>query len=190
MLRREEFEGGAVQFRAAEIKEMSVENREMFVRAVPYNVTQDIGSDILETFEEGTFARAVKAPQRVSAWWEHGGPMIGRGIQVIDQSDGVWIRAKIGRTNAANDVISLFEDKLIKDVSIEFRPIPEAMSILQDGKKLSVRHRRAHLLGFAVVSNGAYGDGAYIASVRDEQLEREREAARLWLQAVRQRGRV
>jgi len=183
----QDIQGGAVQYRAAEVQEVSIEKREMFVRAAPYGVTTDIGGGIDETFEPGTFARAVKAPQRVSAFWEHGGPLIGRGIQVIDQADGVWIRAKIGRTTAATDVISLIEDELLRDVSVEFRPIPEAMKVHQRGQRLDIRHIRAHLLGFAVVTNGAYGDKAYVDSVRDERVDRDREAARLWLQSVRGR---
>ena len=186
----EELEGGAVQYRAAEVQDVDTSNREMLVRAAPYDMPTDIGADIIETFLGGTFSRAVRAPQRVSAWWEHGGPLIGRGLQVEDRADGVWIRAKIGRTTAANDVLSLIEDELLKEVSVEFRPIPSGLNVERRGSKLHVTHSRAHLLGFAVVSSGAYGSGAYVASIREEALDREREAARLWLASVKARRGV
>jgi len=183
----QELKAGAVQYRAAEVKDIDAANREMMVKAAPYELTMDIGGGIDETFKRGTFARAVKAPQRVSAFWEHGGPLIGRGIQVEDREDGVWVRAKIGRTTAAADVISLIEDDLIRDVSVEFRPIPESMLVTQDGDRLAVVHTRAHLIGFAVVNEGAYGEGAYVSSIRDERLERDREALRLWLASAKAR---
>jgi len=181
----EELKAGAIQYRAAEVKDINVPNREMLVKVAPYEVTMDIGGGIDETFKRGTFSRAVKAPQRVSAFWEHGGPLIGRGVQVDDREDGVWVRAKIGRTTAAADVISLIEDELIRDVSAEFRPIPESMTVMQSGGRLSVTHTRAHLIGFAVVREGAYGKDAYVSSVRDERMERDREALRLWLQGAK-----
>lgn len=179
---------GAVQFRSAQVEDLDATKGEMLVRAAPYGMKVDLTPNVSEVFQPKAFARAVKAPHRLAATWEHGGPLIGRGISAEDKPDGIWVRAKIGRTTAAKDVLSLFEDKLLRDISVEFRPIVDGMDIVRNGDHYAVSHRRAHLTGFAVTTEGAYGEGAFIDSVRDLRGEKEREELRLWLIDAKQRA--
>jgi phage head maturation protease len=178
---------GLVQVRAAVIEDLDAAKGEVYARVAPYGVEADIGGGIIEEFRPGTFARAVKAPDRLSVWSSHGGPLVGRGIEVEDKLDGIWVRAKLGRTQAARDMVLDFEDGILRDPSIEFRPLPEFLSVERRGDAMKVTHRKAHLLGFAMVGEGAYSGSAFVASMRDAEADRAREEARLWLAEFRNR---
>lgn len=182
----DEIKAGTKQYRAAVIEDIDVEKSEMLVKAAPYGVPTDIGAGIVEEFRPGTFSRAAKAPHRLGVWAGHGGPLTGRGIEVDDRSDGVWLRARIGRSQAARDMLSNIDDEISDQVSVEFLPMSEWMDVSATRGGLNIVHRRATLLGFAIVPDGAYGDNAFIASIRaDDEKERKAEEARLWLENFR-----
>jgi phage head maturation protease len=190
---------GAVQWRSAVVEDLDTQKSEMLIRCVPYDVRVDIGGGIREEFVRGTFARAAAAPTRLSLWRDHGGPIIGRGLSVEDRDDGVLFRAKLGRTQVARDAIMDYEDGIASDPSIEFRPLADHMDIVanRDGT-LDLTHRRAVLLGVALVMEGAYaGAGAKVISVREAEEQRKAEAERLraieearnWLAKIKQETR-
>ena len=178
-----DLENGAVQYRAATIEDVA--DHEILVRAVPYDAPTDIGGGIVEEFKRGAFGRAAKAAHRLSVWHDHGGPLVGRGLELDDRDDGPYIRAKIGKTAAAEEMLSLVKDDILTDVSIEFRALPDYLQVDRTGDGLRVTHRRAHLLGFALVAEGAYAEKALVLSARDAKRERDAEAARAWFQAWR-----
>jgi phage head maturation protease len=181
-----DIEAGAIQYRAAKIEDIDPGKHEMFVRAAPYSEEfTDIGANIEERFLPGTFARAVKAPHRLNVFFDHGGPLVGRGTEAEDRPDGIYVRAKIGRTGPAEEMLSLLADEILTDVSVEFRGLPDHMKVERYGDGLRVTHRRAHLTGFAAVPEGAYGEQALVLSARDAKREREQEAARAWLEAFK-----
>jgi HK97 family phage prohead protease len=175
---------GAVQYRNATVESIDVTTREMMVRAVPYGEDVDIGAGITETFERGAFANAVKEPHRLCVWHDHGGPLVGRGMAVEDRSDSVHIRARIASTAAAKEMLTLIDEKILTDVSVEFGIIRQAMTVKDLGAgEFHVKHKRAHLRGFAMVPEGAYREMAYVESVRSAERGRDVEAARAWLLA-------
>lgn len=175
---------GAVQHRSASIEAVDVTTREILVRAAPYGSEHDIGAGIVEAFEPGCFASSIKDPGRLFVTHEHGGPLIGRGIEAEDRADGVWIRSRIASTSAAREAMILVDEKVLQDVSVEFRALRPSMVVreLADGK-IGIRHKKAQLQGYALVSNGAYGSDAYVAEIRSATEEREHEKARAWLDA-------
>jgi phage head maturation protease len=183
-----EIEGGAVQYRAAKVQDIDLAKGELFVKAAPYGLDTDIGGGVTERFEPRTFARAAKEPSRLQVFHNHAGPLVGRGIEVDDRPEGIWIRAKIGRSQVARDMLTDVEDGILTDPSVEFRPVPGQMKVTREGSGFRVVHRRAHLIGFAMVPEGAYGPSAYVESVRDARREREVEAARLWFVEWRARA--
>ncbi len=184
-----QLKSGAAQHRAATVEDIDVEKSEMLVKAAPYGVPTNIGAGIIEEFRPGTFARAAKAPNRLGVWSGHGGPLIGRGLEVDDRPDGVWVRARLGRTQATKDALLNYEDGISSDVSIEFLPMAAHYDITATSSGLNVVHRRATLLGYALVPDGAYGANSFVASIReDDEKEREREKARLWLEEFRKDG--
>lgn len=170
-----------VQTRSAVIEDVDPDEGTVLVRAAPYEVETQLGHDLYEVFSRSAFANAAKAPSRVKAWHEHRGPLVGHALVVDDKPDGVWIKAKIANTLAGQEVRELAREGFLTDVSVEFRPMKEYLKAQRKSDGIHVRHDRAHLLGFAFVSHGAYGEHAYVASVRDEQadLAREQVLARL-----------
>ena len=186
MNRIEEIRGGAVQFRAAEVQK--VEDHEIYVKAAPYSDTfTDIGGGIRERFLAGAFSGAASAPHRVAIFHDHGGPLVGRATEVTDAADGVYIRAKISRTAAAEEMLTLIEDDILREMSVEFRAVRDGMSVEAKGDLLYVTHRRAHLTGVAAVPEAAYQGQTPILSARDLQTARAVEEARAWLEEYKAR---
>lgn len=176
-----------VQYRRAEID--GVEERMIRLRAVPYDVEVEVDRDLFESFEPTAFANAARDPGRVKLWNLHsndGGRIVGQGVEVEDRPDGVLVRARVSATAAGDELLTLAADGVLDEASIEFKPIPKAMIIRRAGDQLHVRHRRAHLLGVALVPQGAYGRDAVLLSVRDlraKQQEKLRAEALARLQA-------
>ena len=182
----DDLQAGAVQHRAAKIDGLDQSKSELSIKVVPYEVEGDVGP-FTEVFSRGAFARATKDPSRLGVWHEHLGPLVGRGVEADDRADGFWMRAKLASTQAARDMAQMIDDKVLTDASVEFHPMRDFMDVQRrDSGKLHVRHRRAHLRGVAVTFEGAYGAGAYVASLRDAAREREIEEARVWFAAWRQ----
>lgn len=188
MTKLDDLKAGAIQFRAAaHIEDLDTAKSELFLKALPYEVEADLGF-ASEVFARGAFAAATRAPDRLGLWHEHGGPQVGRGIEAEDRKDGFWFRAKLSRGQAAQDMASMIEDGLLKDASVEFKPMADWLDVSYDqAGKLHLRHRRGHMRGAAVVFEGAYGNSAFVESVRDATADRAREEARAWFQAWRQK---
>jgi len=182
-----ELEAGAVQYRSATIEDVDTSGHELLVKAVPYDRPTDIGGGIVEEFKRGAFAKAAGAPHRLTVFHDHGGPLVGRGIEMEDRADGPYIRARIGKTPAALEMLSLIEDEILTDPSIEFRALKDHMAVERIGEKYRVTHRRSHLIGFAMTPEGAYGEQALVLSARDARRERQVEAAVAWLEEYKQR---
>lgn len=173
-----------VQYRTADIETVDPDDGTMLCRAAPYDVEAQLDLDLWETFAPATFARAVDAPTRCKVWHEHGGPLIGHAREVEDRSDGVWIRAKFSNTLAAQEARELASDGTLDQVSVTFKPMRDWMKVERRSDGLHVRHARAGLLGFALVAHAAYGVDSFIASVRDDQADRAREAKLALLKAL------
>lgn len=166
-----------VQHREAQIEDVDPDEGTILVRAAPYEIETQLANELFETFERGAFANATKAPSRVKAFYQHRGPLVGHALEVDDRADGVWIKAKLAKTASGEEVRELAREGFLTDVSIEFRPMKEYMKATRKTDGIHVRHSRGHLLGFAFVAVGAYGEHAYVASVRDQDEDRMREEA-------------
>lgn len=172
-----------LQFREASIEavEQDAEKREILMRAVPYGVETQLASNLFEEFAPKAFERAAADPSRVKLWLGHsdaGGKIVGQAIEVRDESDGVWIRAKVSQTSSGDELLTLARDKVLDEASIEFNAVMGALETRRKGENLHVRHKRGVLRGVALVPHGAYGRNALVASVR-EQREQEVEQRRI-----------
>lgn len=168
-----------IQERAADIEVVDPDKGTILMRAAPYDVEAQIDRELWESFAPKTFANSSKAPHRVKLWHEHGGPLIGHAMDVEDRSDGLWINARFSNTLAGTEARELAADKSLDQVSITFRPQADWMKIQRRADGLHVRHSRAYLLGVALVAHGSYGDGAYVASVRDATTDQAREQRKM-----------
>ncbi len=176
-----------VQFRTATLETLDVDERIVELRAVPYGVEARLAPRVFEVFAGGAFGNAAKDPARVILYRGHspsGGNEIGRALVVRDDEGGVFVRAKVSDTPAGHEALTLAADGVLAEASIEFRQIEGQTDVTRRGEDTLVRHRRAHLLGVALVPHGAYGQGAPVLSVRDERADRAREE---WLARLRTR---
>lgn len=174
-----------IQTRSATVAALDVDERLVELRAVPYGVETRLATHLVESFVPRAFANAGKDPQRVKLWSGHstdGGSPVGWSELVEDRSDGVYIRARVSRTAAGDDLLTLARDGVLDEASVEFQPIPDYMAVTRRGEDTLVRHKRARLLGVALVPHGAYGRDATVLSVRDERADRAREE---WLARLR-----
>lgn len=167
-----------LQVRTATVDALDVDQRLVELRAVPYGVETRLSPRLVESFHPRAFANASKDPGRVKLWLGHstaGGQLVGSAELVEDRSDGVYIRARVSSTAAGSDLLTLARDGVLDEASVEFQPIPQDMQVSRRGDDTVVRHKRARLLGVALVPHGAYGRNAMVLSVRDEQSDRKRE---------------
>jgi uncharacterized protein len=168
----------AVQFRDAEVTSVDMDEGTILLRAAPYDVEAQLDPQLWESFARGTFAAAGAAPHRCKLFHGHttaGGHLIGKALDVEDRSDGVWVRARFANTAAGVEARELAHDGTLDQCSVEFRAIPECYRVTRRRDGLHVRHTRAHLQGVALVPHGAYGEGAFVASVRDAEADHRRE---------------
>jgi HK97 family phage prohead protease len=180
-----EFAG--IQTRSATVDALDVTQRVVELRAVPYNVETRLSPHLVEAFHPRAFANAAKDPPRVKLWSGHstaGGSPVGQAYEVEDRPDGVWVRARVSATAAGDELLTLAQDGVLDEASVEFKPIPDAMVVTRRGDDTLVRHRRAQLLGVALVPHGAYGRAAAVVAVRDEASAKIREE---WLARLRSR---
>lgn len=174
-----------IQTRSATVDALNVEERVIELRAVPYGVETRLAPGLVESFAPRAFANAGKDPARVKLWDRHsteGGNPVGWAEAVEDRADHVYIRTRVSATAAGNDLLTLARDGVLDEASVEFQPLPDDMTVTRRGEDTVVRHRRARLLGVALVTHGAYGRGATVLSVRDELGDKLREE---WLARLR-----
>ena len=172
-----------VQRRVADIESFDQDESTILMRAAPYETEVQLDRDLWETFATQCFERAAHSPSRVKLHHEHSGPLIGHAVEVVDKPDGIWIRAKLSDTLAGQEARELARDGTLTDCSVTFRPMREWIKATRAPDGVHIRHVRAHLLGVALVAHGAYAEHAFIASVRDVNAAREREARIAALQA-------
>jgi len=174
-----------IQTRSATVSALDAEQRIIELLAVPYGVETRLSPSLVESFAARAFGNAGKDPGRVKLWHGHstaGGSIVGSAALVEDRAEGVFIRARVSHTAAGDDLLTLAQDGVLDEASVEFQPIPADMNVTRRGEDTVVRHKRARLLGVALVPHGAYGRGAVVLSVRDEAADRARDE---WLARLR-----
>lgn len=165
-----------IQHREASIEHLDPDEGVIVMKAVPYDYETQLDRELWESFAPAAFARAVNAPSRCKLWMGHDGPLVGHALDVEDRPDGVWVRAKFSATVNAVEAKELAGDGTLDQVSITFKPSFDHMRVTRKSDGLHVRHSRAGLMGIALVAHGAYDTQAYVASVRADEVDREREA--------------
>lgn len=166
------------QHREATIEHVDADRGTMLVRGAPYNVEAELVPGVFESFAPHTFERAANpgAASRSKLWLLHDmeQPPVGYGLTVEDRDDGVWIDYKFSKTRRAQEAREMAADGTLDQVSVTFNLMRDGWVKEHRDDGWHIRHRRAHLLGVALVPHGAYGDGAFVAAVRDlEGAERE-----------------
>jgi HK97 family phage prohead protease len=170
-----------------EVRDLTVQGdgRLMYGRAVPYNVTADVGN-FKERFVPGVFSRQLAAATNgfVKLYDSHdtrlaGRAHIGKTEELREQPDGLYGAWRIFDTPAGNTALTMYREGEITGLSIGFKPNPGAGSRkTADGV---IERLSGHLDHVALTSEPVYA-GASVLAVRSHvagRYEGDRERFRL-----------
>lgn len=170
---------GDVLVRAAAVEDVDAEKRIIDARLMTYEREAQIDADLYEIFAQGAFAAAVGNPSRVkvSDQQHERRTVVGQAVELRDESDALYGRLRIADTTAGRDLLTLLREKILEELSVEFRAQPRHFKVTRGPKGLLVRHDKAILVGISPVAAGAYGDGSRVLAVREEARNRQQERA-------------
>lgn len=172
---------------AATVESVDLDAGVIDAKLVPYEVEADLGGGLHEVFAPGAFSAAVGNPSRVKVTdQQHNRAVnIGKAIELRDQPDGLYGRLRIVDTSAGRDVMVLLREKVLEELSVEFRPIRRKFDLVRRGANdMLVRHHKAELVGVSPVGAGAYGDQARVLLVRSAERDTAREEALMFLASL------
>jgi HK97 family phage prohead protease len=148
--------------RSFEIREADYDKREVVGRAVPYNEVIDIGGGYQEEFTSG----AVDLTADVKLFRDHK-EVIGKVQELEDRKDGLWVRAKISKTQLGDETLELVKDGGIRSFSVGFIPVVDEK---QDRK---IIRKKVDLKEVSLVAFPAY-ENASVVEVREEVNQEEK----------------
>jgi HK97 family phage prohead protease len=172
---------------AATVEAVDVDAGIVDAKLVPYEVEARIGEGLHEVFTRAAFASAVGNPSRVKVTdQQHNRAVnIGMAVELRDEPDGLYGKLKIADTSAGRDVLTLLRERVLEELSVEFRPMARRFVVVRRAADdLLVRHDKAELVGVSPVGAGAYGDQARVLLVRNAERERAREKAMAYLDSL------
>jgi len=139
-------------------------------RCVPYGVESlvaDPGTDpYLETFTPGAFARAVRAPNRVSFRFRHGDGLadwIGRATEFVETDEGLDGSFRVTESAFGDHALALVDDAIITGLSVGFVALGRRERRTASG---AIIRDRCHLAEVSLVPEPAYA-GALVTGRRE-----------------------
>lgn len=171
------FSTGEILTRAAPVGDIDAEKRLVDVRVMRYENENEIDEGLFELFSRGSLKAACSNPSRVkiSNQGHDRSMVIGQAVELREEADEMVGTLKIADTSAGRDVLTLLRERMLEELSIEFRPMSRYMKVTRSAKGLHVRHDRAVLVGLSPVRAGAHGDGSRVLATREEMKDRQRE---------------
>lgn len=149
--------------RSFEIREADYDKREVVGRAVPYNEAIDIGGGMKEEFAPGS----VDVDSDVKLFRDHK-DVIGKVQKLEDRKDGLWVNAKVSKTQLGDETLELIKDGGIRSFSVGFIPLVDEK---QDKK---VIRKKVDLKEVSLVAFPAY-ENASVVEIREEIQEENME---------------
>lgn len=147
--------------RSFEIRNTDEEAREVVGVAVPYNDTINIGGGWSERFEKGS----VDITADVKLFRDHA-EVIGKVSEMEEREDGLWIRAKISKTNLGDETLELVKDGAIRSFSVGFIPL------VDEKQDRTIIRKKVDLREISLVTFPAY-QKASVVEVRQENNQEE-----------------
>lgn len=145
-------------------------------RLVPYEQPVQLAPELWEQMKPGVFAAQVRATESgrsvVKVRHEHG-EVIGHFTDLIEREDGLYGTGRIVDTARGRDTLALLRAGSVDQLSVGFHPKHTDRVPHENGTML-VRNSGT-LRECSVVWAGAYGDGAVVTAVRNEQPDTARE---------------
>jgi HK97 family phage prohead protease len=145
-----------METRSFEIRKTDTEKREVAGIAVPYDDTIDIGGGWSERFERG----AIDLDADVKLFRDHK-EIIGKVTDMSEDTDGLWITARISETTLGNETLELVKDGAIRSFSVGFIPVKD------EKKDKTIIRKKVEV---SLVAFPAY-EAASVVEVREEVKE-------------------
>jgi HK97 family phage prohead protease len=138
------------------------DGRELTIRLVKWGEVADHTHEgIRETFAPGAFAGSDPARVTIESQ-EHRRDLVGRGVALEERADGAYLTARIAKTHAGDDLLTLIREGVLSAASVVFRPISSRRR--SDGV---IERTLAELARVAILDRGA-DPSAAVVSVRNE----------------------
>jgi HK97 family phage prohead protease len=168
-----------VRAAAVEVEDVDADKRTIDCVLMTYNHPAQIDADLFEEFAPRSLSAACGNPSRVkvSDQQHERRTVVGQAIELRDEPDALRGTLRIADTTAGRDLLTLLREKILEELSVEFRAQPRHFKVTRTEKGLLVRHDKAILVGISPVAAGAYGDGSRVLAVRAEAADRKRERA-------------
>lgn len=138
--------------------------------AVAYNVDIPRGMDLYERIAPGAFKAQMNAANRIPVLWQHNSESpIGRATKLTDSAEKLDFQALISSNPdvpAATNALALLREGIIDEMSIGFQW--GTWHEERDNDKTVIVHTKARLIEMSVVTAGALGEKAKVASVHSQ----------------------
>lgn len=144
-----------LETRDFEIRETDTEKRTVVGRAVPYNDPIDIGGGLQEKFAKG----AVDLNSNVKLFRDHK-DVIGKVTAMEERDDGLWITAKVSKTQLGEETLNLVNDGAIRSFSVGFIPVKD------EKQDRTIVRTKVNLKEVSLVAFPAY-ENASVTEVRE-----------------------
>ena len=148
-MRGESMESG---YRFCELR-ADLDKRELAGRAIVYGDVATIGAGIRESIRAGAFGDVAGLDVILNRQHQRGEPLArtgGGGLELRDGPEALEVVATLPETRAADDVLTLVRNRVMRGLSLEFR----ALEVVRENGVLVVT--RARLGGIGVVDMPFY----------------------------------
>jgi phage head maturation protease len=137
--------------------------REVDIRIMPWNVIANTPQG-RESFSDTAFDGLDPSDVIIESQ-RHDGTIVGSGIEYRKAKDAGYLRTRISKTPAGDELLRLVHDKVLRRASVLFAPIDGGTVHRQDGV---LERQKADLRRVAIVPRGAY-PGAEVIAMRSQE---------------------
>jgi phage head maturation protease len=137
--------------------------REIDIRVMPWNVIANTPQG-RESFSDTAFDGLDPSDVIIESQ-RHDGTIVGSGIEYRKAKDAGYLRTRISRTPAGDELLRLVHDKVLRRASVLFAPVDGGTVHRNDGV---LERQKADLRRVAIVPRGAY-PGAEVVAMRSEE---------------------
>lgn len=136
------------------------DGRTIVVRMVRWDTPARTPEGYLEAFTRGAFGTVDPARVTIESS-RHGGSLVGRGLALEDRDDGGYLTARIARTAAGDELLTLVDEGVLTAASVVAAPLPGRTRQVGD----VVYRDGVDLWRVAIVERGVHA-GAGVVAVR------------------------
>ena len=137
--------------------------REVDIRIMPWGVIANTPQG-REAFTDTAFD-GLDPTDVIIESQRHDGTIVGSGVEYRKAKDAGYLRTRISRTPAGDELLRLVHDKVLRRASVLFAPVDGGTVHRQDGV---LERQKADLRRVAIVPRGAY-PGAEVVAMRSEE---------------------